>query len=152
MDMSAQDNFKNNSQINETEDFDSELYETDIKPQLEGGIKKVIKNPFRFFRKFIGSYVREKMEKRFTNIVFLTAGCSGYTNGDFEFDTSIEYISKMRKQYPEYDIRILIPIINTDIQKPAKKISIEVNGNFLNLEKTSIHFDFFAKNNIWEGI
>ncbi len=58
----------------------------------------------------------------FTDVLYLTLGALPF-----------EYINEMRKQYPENDIKVLIPIINTYDIKPLMK------------------FDYFTQNHVAEA-
>lgn len=107
----------------------------------------ILKTYFRLLRKKIFSFMREKMQKNFTNIIYLTLDCPPFTPNSLRKDTPLEYIEEMRKQYPDYDIRVLIPIINLDEEfRPSKKLVLEVEGKQKVLEKTSISFDFVLQN------
>ena len=108
-----------------------------------------IKMYLRLFRKKISSKIKEKMQKNFTNIIYLTLDCPPYTPNSLREDNPLEYIVEMQKQYPDNDIRILLPIINVDEDfKNGKKLTLEIEGKFRTLEKTSISFDFFLQNRI----
>lgn len=108
------------------------------------------KTYFRLARKKITIALREKMQKTFTNVIFLTLECPPFSNGSMREDSPIEYIEQMRKQYPDIDIRILIPImgLNKENTENSKKLSIEIENQTLSLEKTSISFEFFLQNKL----
>ena len=81
------------------------------------------KSYFRFLRKKFSSKVREKMQKNFTNVLFLTLDCPGFSANSIRDDNPLEFISEMRNQYPDNDIRVLVPIINLEEDsKFSKKI------------------------------
>ena len=107
----------------------------------------------RLFRKKFTSVVREKMQKNFTNILYLTLDCPPFTSNSSREESPIEYITEMQKQYPDNDIRVLVPIINVDAEfRPSKKLSVEIEGKPRVLEKTSIAFDFFLQNKIQTAV
>lgn len=102
---------------------------------------------FRLFRKKLFSFMREKMQKNFKNIVYLTIDCPPFTPNSTRKDSPLEYIEEMRKQYPDYDIRVLIPIVNLDEDfRPSKKMVLDIEGKQKLVEKTSISFEFFLQN------
>lgn len=102
---------------------------------------------FRLFRKKFSGILKEKMQKNFTNIIYLTLDCPPFTPNSTREDSPIEYITAMQKQYPDNDIRVLIPIINLDEEYGcSKRISLEIDGKMRVLERTSITFDFFLQN------
>lgn len=104
---------------------------------------------FRLLRKKFSCIVKDKIQKNFTNIIYLTLDCPPFTPNSFRGDSPIEYITELRKQYPYNDIRILIPIINVDEESQiSKKITVEIDGKPRVLEKTSITFDFFLQNRV----
>ena len=116
-------------------------------------IKHNLKTYLRFARKHFSLFMREKMQKNFTNIIYLTLDCPPYTFRSNRIDSPIDYISEMRKQYPDKDIRVLIPIINIDDEfHPNKKLSTEINGEIRVLEKTSVSFSFFLQNRLQTAI
>lgn len=103
----------------------------------------------RLFRKKITFALRKKMQKNFTNIIYLTLDCPSYTANSIREDSPLEYITEMQKQYPDNDIRVLLPIINIDEDHlNPKKLTLEIDGKLRTLEKTSISFDFFLQNRI----
>lgn len=115
----------------DTDDFDEIVF------QENKDIIQELKTYFRLFRKKFSNVVREKMQKNFTNILLIT------------LDNPIEYISEMRNQYPDNDIRVLVPIINVNEEtRVSKKLTLEIDGKFQVLEKTSISFEFFLQNRI----
>lgn len=112
-----------------------------------------LKTYFRFLRKKFSSKVREKMQKNFTNIVYLTLDCPTFTPNSVRDDNPVEFVSEMRKQYPDNDIRFLIPIINVEEDfRHSKKLVLEINNKYKSLEKTNIKFDFFLQNKLQEAI
>ena len=72
---------------------------------------------FRLFRKKFSSVIREKMQKNFTNIMYLSLDCPPFTPNSQRLDSPLEYISEMRNQYPDNDIRLIIPIIRRLIKR-----------------------------------
>lgn len=108
-----------------------------------------IKVYFRLFRKKFSALVRKKMHKSFTNILYLTLDCPSLTPNSSRLDNPQEYITELQKQYPDYDVRMLIPIINTDADfQTTKKLFIEIDGKQQVLERTSITFNFFLQNRL----
>lgn len=105
------------------------------------------KSYFRFLRKKFSSKVREKMQKNFTNVLFLTLDCPGFSANSIRDDNPLEFISEMRNQYPDNDIRVLVPIINLEEDcRFSKKISVDIAGKAIAIEKTNIKVDFFLQN------
>ncbi len=112
-----------------------------------------LKTYLRFLRRKFSSKVREKMQKNFTNIVFLTLDCPTFTPSSLRDDNPLEYIAKMRSQYPDNDIRVLIPIINVDEDfRSSKKLILNIDNKLKTLEKTNIKFEFFLQNKVQEAI
>jgi len=103
----------------------------------------------RLFRKKFSSVVKEKMQKNFTNIIYLTLDCPSYTPNSLREDNPIDYIVEMQKQHPNNIIRVLLPIININEENwTSRKLSVEVDGKYRVLEKTSISFEFFLQNRV----
>lgn len=127
----------------DSEDFDEIIFKENRDLAHE------LKLYFRLFRKRISGIIKDKTQKNFTNIVYLTLGCPPFTPNSSREKSPIEYITELRKQYPYNDIRVLIPIININEEsRIPPKITIEINGKPRVLEKTSITFDFFLQNRI----
>ncbi len=127
----------------DSDDFDEIIFEENR------DVLHDLKMYIRLLRKKYTSIVREKMQKSFTNVIYLTLDCAPYTPNSYKEDGPIEYITEMQKQYPDNDIRVLIPIINVDEDfRTTQKLSIEIEGKQRVLEKTSISFDFFLQNRI----
>ncbi|MCQ2753486.1 MAG: hypothetical protein MJ231_00380 [bacterium] len=107
-----------------------------------------LKVNIKLLRKKASHLVREKLQKNFTNILYLTLDCPKYTPNSAKEASPLDYISQMRKQYPDNEIRVLIPLINLNKEefKPTKKISYSVENRNYTLEKTGIEFDFFVQN------
>lgn len=141
-----------------TESHDEELdfifnQELDITKNISEKTKQSDNNFFRGFkiykrllRRKISMLIREKLQKNFTNILYVTINPP--FNKNSQRSSVIEFLLNMRKQYPDNDIRILIPIINV---KPtatitSKNLSIEMDDKDYILEKTSISFNFFLQN------
>ena len=141
-----------------TESHDEELdfifnQELDVTKNISESTKQSDNNFFRDFkiykrllRRKISVLLREKLQKNFTNILYVTINTP--FNKNSQRSSVIEFLLNMRKQYPDNDIRILIPIINV---KPtatiaSKNLSIEIDDKDYLLEKTSISFDFFLQN------
>ena len=97
-----------------------------------------------FRKSCLNSFNKEKKQKNFVNITYLTLDCPLYTPNSVREDSPLDYIVEMQKQYPQNDIRILLPIINLDEDfKIEKKITLDIDGKLRMLEKTSISFEFF---------
>lgn len=135
-----QTNLYNSASNNENLDF---IFNQDLDDidemifQENKSLKRGLKMYFKLFKRKFGILLREKMKKNFTNIIYVT------------LDNPIEYITEMRKQYPDNDIRVLIPIINTDgNSRHSRKITVEIDNQIKVLEKTSITFDFYLQNRI----
>lgn len=110
------------------------------------------KSYFRLTRKKLSSLLREKLQKNFTNIIYLTLECPPYTQNSSREDSPLEYITEIQKQYPDNNIKVLIPIINIDEDfRPSKKLITEIDHKQKVLEKTSISFDFFLQNRIHQA-
>ena len=119
------------------EEFDNLLYDAKLN--------------YRLFRKKIKKFINKKLDKTFTNVIYLTAECPMYMPNAERFDSPVNYVYEMRKQFPETNICILLPLIglNKD-SKISKKLTVDFNDNFFDLEKTSIDFDLFAQNKTHE--
>ncbi len=108
---------------------------------------------FRLIRKKLKSLYKEKMQKNFTNILYLTLDCPPFTLDTLRDDSPLSYITKMQQQYPDKSIRVLIPLLGLDrddIQR-SKKLSVEIEGKVRVLEKTSVNFEFFIQNRVTEA-
>ena len=102
---------------------------------------KTLKTYVRLARKKIFSIINRQNQEKFTNILYLTLDCPPYTTGSYREDSPLEYITEMRKQYPDKDIRVLIPIINIEKDfQTSKKLYVNIDGTSKLLEKTSITF------------
>ena len=107
----------------------------DIVFQENTDVLYMIKTYSRLLRKKIKVLIREQTHKDLINVLYLA------------LDIPIELITEMRKHYPNYDMRVLIPIINIDKDFQAdKKIFLELDGKQMVFEKTSISFEFFLQN------
>ena len=130
----------------DSETFDEKIFENK-------NILHEFKTYLRLFRKRFSFFIREKMQKNFNNIMYLTLDCPPFTTSSLRKDSPLEYIEEMRKQYPDNDIRVLIPIINLDDDfRPSKKLTFEIDGKQRVIEKTSISFSFFLQNKIHQAI
>lgn len=110
-----------------------------------------IKLNYRLIRKKIRKYINKKLDKTFTNIVYLTAECPYYMPKVERLDSPVDYVYEMRKQFPDINICILVPLIGlNEDTKISKKITVDFDDNFLDLERTSINCEFFAQNKIHE--
>lgn len=152
------------------EDFKTEKFETEIYSEgldclyneKSEDIEKVIfenrdlyhdlKLYWRYIKKNITFYSKKKKKKEFTNIVYLTLDCPPYTPNSSRIDSPLVYINEMRKQYPDNDIRVFMPLINiSEGVNIGKKLKFDCNGNLILLEKTSVSFTFFAQNKKWKA-
>lgn len=76
------------------------------------------KTQFRFLRKNLSFLLKKRLKKDFKQVLIITVK-----------EPPIDYILAFRKQYPDKDIKVLVPVNNLE-----------------NLEKTNISFDFFLQN------
>lgn len=81
------------------------------------------KTQFRFLRKNISAFLRKKLKKDFKEILIVTA-----QNPPFD------YIFAFKKQYPDKNIKVLIPLHDLE-----------------NAEKTNISFEFYSQNKTCEA-
>lgn len=100
-------------------------------------ILRDLKAYYRFLKRKVSATFAKKLSQNFTNILYLTLDCPPYTQNSLRLDSPLEYIDLMRKQYPENDIRVLIPIIN-ESQKPVGR--------------AIFRFSFFAQNRMVQAI
>lgn len=102
---------------------------------------------YRFLRMKKSLYFKKDVDNLFTKIVFLTLDCPPFTKNSFRKETPLEYIVELQKQYPDKDIRVLIPIVGVAQDfNPKKKLVVDIDGKLRVLEKTSISFSFFLQN------
>lgn len=146
--------------INISEIKDASEYDEVEKTYLYNAVKAVLEDLLRSiklkgkdFCKKAKKYIDSKNDKNFTNIVYLTAECPFYTPDCERLDSPIDFIFKIRNQYPDNNICLLLPIIGLSKDtKIAKKITLDIDNKFYDLERTSINFNFFAKNKISDCI
>ena len=112
------------------ENFETATHTKELDLMFERPSKKVVqqvenvdmfhdfKTQFRFLRKNLSSLLRKKLKKDFKQVLIVTVQ-----------EPPIAYILAFRKQYPDKDIKVLVPVNNVE-----------------NLEKTNISFDFFLQN------
>lgn len=81
------------------------------------------KTQFRFLRKNISAFLRRKLKKDFKEILIVTAE-----------NPPIDYILAFKKQYPDKNIKVLIPLHDLE-----------------NAEKTNISFEFYSQNKTYEA-
>lgn len=129
---------------------DSDNLDAQITENLD--IPYIAKTYFRLLRKRFSSAIREKLQKNFTNIIYLTLECPPFSANSLREDSPIEFIEQMRKQYPDNNIKIIIPIIgqNREEWRTIKKPTVELNGQTYLLDKALTEFDFFLQNRIVE--
>lgn len=120
----------------ETGDFNEAVFK-------DSNILYELKILFRLWRKKLSLFFRKKSSKSFTNIVYLTLDCPSYTTGSSRLDSPIEFIDEMRKQYPDNNISIIIPIINTEFSGGHPFLSL----NFSLRNKNNEAFVFKMKKN-----
>ena len=127
----------------DSEDFNEAVYGS-------RDITRDLRTYFRLFRKKFHSAIRNNIQKNFTNIIYLTLDCPPYTPTFGRGDSPLEYIEEMRRQYPDKDIRVLIPVynLNEENTRARKKLCA---GSF-ELERTSIGFEFFLQNRMNEAV
>lgn len=125
---------KDSNPLQEVEDLDVDVLSE------ERDFKAEIKIFFRFLRRKYYQIFRQNSRNPFINILYVT------------LDNPVEYITEMQKQYPNYNIRVLVPIINIAQFNCSKKLSVEVNGKVQYLEKTSVAFDFFLQNRMQSAV
>ena len=150
MDMdNSQENIETISQPEPSEETDSEeLY---AENRTESGFLNDAKTFVRFCRKKFSAFLRDKMEKKFTNVVYLTTDCPLYVPDSKSIHSPAEFIEAIRVQYPTDDIRILVPLLGIPLDvKAPKKMNLESEGQVLELERTSVHSEIFIKNNSWD--
>ena len=132
--------------IQDSEDFDEKIFEN-------RDLAYDIRAYFRYFRKKLRIIYKDRFQKSFTNIMYLTLDCPTYTANSSRDDNPLEYICEMRKQYPNYDIRVLVPIINLENDfRPSQKLEIEIDNKTKLVEKTGLKFTFFIQNRIQGAI
>lgn len=124
----------------DADDFSDAIFESE---KHNFGLKAY----WRFLRKRFSIIWNEKIQKSFTNILFLTIDCPPFTQNSQKDDSPLEFIEEMRKQHPDNDIRVLIPITNLeDDFRPSKDLIIKINEREKEVEKTNITFEFFIQN------
>lgn len=106
----------------------------------DNGFIHTIKPYFRLLRKRL--QLTPQKEKNFTSIIYLTLDCPPYTQDSLKTDSPLEYANKLRLQYPENLIKILIPIIK---DKPDNKPLLSFKF-FIQNRITSAYIYKLAKN------
>ena len=116
------------------ENFETETHTKELNLAFESAKEEVkivettdflydLKTQFRFFRKQWSSFVRKNLKKDFNQILIIT-----------KEKPNFGYVLALKKQYPDKEIKFLVPIDNAE-----------------NLEKTNISFEFFAQNKMNEA-
>lgn len=149
MDISSQNTYTtetHNQDINFLFHRDEEIDENEI--TTEHDIKHDIEVYWRLLKTKWHTFIKERTNKNFTNIIYVTLDCPFCTPNSVRNDNPLEFIEEIRKQYPEYNIKILVPIIGVSENNSSKKLSIDIDGQTILPEKTSISFDFFLQNRI----
>lgn len=114
---------------------------------------KQLRINYRLLRKQIKSYINARGNKNFINIVYLTAGDSFYVPDNRVINSPVEFINDIRKQYPDINVCLLVPIIGLGKEtKIGKKMTLDFENKFFNIERTSVNFEFFAGNEIRKGL
>ena len=108
----------------ETHAKDTE-FETNEIPLKEEGVysqtkSKFAENFFKYLNNFSSKLKEIKKVKKFADVIYLTVT-----------EPPLEYISAFRKQYPNCEIKVLVPLTNTD-----------------GLEKPNYDFEYFSQNKI----
>ena len=130
----------------DSEDFSDVIFESE---KYDFGIKSYL----RYFRKKVAAFWNKKNQKNFTNILYLTLDCPPFTQISQKEETPLEYIEEMRKQYPDNDIRVLIPIIGLEDEfRTSEKLHIKIGEREKEVEKTNIFFSFFLQNKTHNAI
>lgn len=102
---------------------------------------------WRFFRKKLFRFWNKKIQKNFTNVLYLTIDCPPFTQNSQKEESPLDFIDEMRKQYPDNDIRVLIPIIGLDENfRPSQNLLTKINDREKIVEKTHLTFEFFLQN------
>ena len=116
-------------------------------------ILRDLKAYLRLIKRKVSQIIPKKLPQNFDNILYLTLDCPPYTQNSSRLDSPLDYIDAMRKQYPQNDIRVMIPIINlTPEDIKSQKLTIEIDEISRVLERTSIKFEFFSQNRIIEAV
>ena len=106
---------------------------------------------YRLIKRVLTNFVGKKKKCDYINILYLAEDCPSYMPKSSRLDSPIDYIFHMRQQYPNLDIRLMLPLIGLSRQtKMSKKLSVEFGGCFFDLERTSINFEFFGANQSWD--
>lgn len=133
--------------------FEQNINSFDSEMSRSSAIIRDFKAYCRLVKRKAASLMQKKLPKYFTNILYLTLDCPPYTPNSARLDSPMEFISKMRMQYPENDIRIIIPILNLtpeDISLP--KLSVEIKDKIYVLEQTPVKFEFFLQNRLNKAV
>lgn len=135
-------------QISQTNSFD-DTEDNVVLHQKDFGFKAFLKA----CRKKISAYIREKNEKKFTNILYVTLSCPSYVQKSGFVPNPIEYAEGIKQQYPTEDIRIMVPLLGLQSgAKAPKKLTLDVDGHVFELERTSVHSEIFVQNASEEAI
>lgn len=120
---------------------------------------KDLKTVFRLIRKKYSLFVRNRMQKNFLNIIYLTLDCPPYTKNSNRISSPLEFIDEIRKQYPDDNISVLLPIINSETipDKPLFKFEFfiqnatqeafvyKLSKNKLNINVYGIYSESFSR-------
>ncbi len=130
--------FKTESHSEELEFiFNQDVKTFENEMNRNSAILRDLKAYYRLLKRKVSASFAKKLPQNFTNILYLTLDCPTYTKNSSRLDSPFEYIDLMRRQYPENDIRILIPIIN-ESQKPEGRALVK--------------FSFFVQNRMAEAV
>ena len=81
-----------------------------LKHAINSDLTYDIRMGYRYLRKKLSSYLREKTQKGFTTILYATVE-----------EVPVDYITSLQKQYPDKIIKVLLPSNNKDIK--AKEVA-----------------------------
>ena len=148
MDNFEQNKFETETHSNELDNiFNEEIEDINDVVWENKDLGQELKTYLRLLRKNFSSFVRQTMQKNFTNIVYLTLDCPEFTLNSSRMDSPLEYITELKNQYPNNNFIVLIPILGLDEEtKVGKTLTLESDAKTLYLEKSSISFDFFLQN------
>jgi len=133
--------------------FDKEIEDIRDSVWENNDLLHIFKTYTRLARKNFSKMFQHKSKDLFNGIIYLTLDCPPFTQNSYRKDSPLEYILEFQKQYPNKDIRVLIPIIglNEDF-KPSQKLTCDINGKIKVIEKTSLSFTYFLQNKVQEAV
>ncbi len=137
------------------ETYDNENYELNnyCSNRCNGDFFYEFKLYYRIFKRNIQKYIRKKSKENFTNIVCVSVDCPIFIPKSEKLTSPSDFIFEIRKQYPEINAVLLIPLIGLEeSDKFPKTITFENKGHFYDFKKTSIDFEFFARNKTYKAV